>query len=407
MLSKSLRIEAVSSILVQIFIQLSPLITFPYLVKTLSVSNFGLFSFAWAISQYFILIIEYGFNLTAIKEVTNNGSVKNIFYNVIFARTFLYLFCLILICIYIYIQNLSVTDSLIYFGFFLQILSTIFMSQWTYRYFEKIKLLLIPASIILILNPLLTFYFVDNYNDGYLAALIQGGTNLGASLISFLVIKKFIDKNKSNNIKIEPLRHLKDSFSIFIANLSFSTYAVSPPIILGMISGMQDVALFSAASKIRAIGVGLLLPISNVLYSKILKLIKDQRQKEILNITLLYILLSFCVASFFYLLSDLIAEYIIGKSYIGMGFLIKSFSPIIFFVCVNTYISQSLILANGYNKLYTVIPLLCCLLYIIISYPIMHYYGALGAIITVNIVEGFSFFIMIFFIYQKKVLNIL
>ena len=68
----------------QIVSYVIPLISLPYLSRVLGVEKFGLVFFAFAFMQYFIMLTDYGFGLSAIKAsciiVANAGNMyKNLF----------------------------------------------------------------------------------------------------------------------------------------------------------------------------------------------------------------------------------------------------------------------------------------------------------------------------------------
>lgn len=405
-MKNNLKINMLSGVIFQISIQLSPLIIFPHLVKTLTVAEFGYFSFFWAICQYFILIVEYGFNLTAIQDASRTDNLKKLFTCIVYSRLILFAGCSLLFFISCFYTGYSVERNLIFIGFLLQVLSTVFLNQWVFRFYEKIHLLLIPALVNLILTPVLIYFMVQEPTDSYVAALVQGGVSLLISIMSLVII------NRTFNLKFIPVNvrdviaTLKKSFSIFIANFSFGLYAVSPPIILGIISNVSEVALFSAASKVRAAGVGFLLPVSNVLYVTIGKIIKNKETEKTMKIIVFFTALCFAVSISIYYAANIIVTYLMGESYYESVMMIEIFSAIIFFVSMNSFLSQSLFLSYGYKNIYTKISLICCLIYLIVFYPLISNFGALGTVFTILIVESISFLIISYNIKKLRLLSL-
>lgn len=61
----------------------APLIVYPYLMIVLGAEKFGYIGFSLAIIQYLMLIVDFGFNLSATKRIAiaqnNQSELNNIF----------------------------------------------------------------------------------------------------------------------------------------------------------------------------------------------------------------------------------------------------------------------------------------------------------------------------------------
>jgi PST family polysaccharide transporter len=56
--------------LLQIVTYALPIVIIPYLFRALGAEKFGLIAFAQAFVQYFMILTDYGFSITATKEIS-------------------------------------------------------------------------------------------------------------------------------------------------------------------------------------------------------------------------------------------------------------------------------------------------------------------------------------------------
>ncbi|MEQ8304005.1 MAG: flippase [Cyclobacteriaceae bacterium] len=377
---------------------LVPLITIPYLLRTIGVVNFGQVSLAQAIISYFIIITEYGFNLTATREVSiekdNSTNVSTIFSNTITTQALLSLLSFACLIVLVYTIPFFISQRILFLNSFLLVIGQILVMSWFFQGIERMKFItclnLISKSLLLIL----IIAFIKKPDDYIYVPLFYASGNILSGLISLWIIaKKFHVKYRAPQLRII-VKKLQDGFPVFISSLSVSAYINSNLIILGLFTSEINIGLYSAAEKIMQVVRQLLIVFSQSIYPRICLLaqISHDQVKQFLKTFFLpfsILIISGCLIVGIF--SDNIATILIGYHSSTASILIKILiiSPAV--VCFNIPFYQTL-LAYDFRKKYMTVILMGAIVNIILNFILASYFGPVGTAITVVATEVFVTF---------------
>ena len=119
-----------------------PLITFPYLIRVLGIEKFGLIMFAQATMYYFEILIDFGFNLSATREVALNSKKPNKLNEIISAvfsiKFILLLFASLILVVIINLFDKFLDESLLYYYSFLKVMALAFFPIWFYNIIRRL-----------------------------------------------------------------------------------------------------------------------------------------------------------------------------------------------------------------------------------------------------------------------------
>lgn len=254
---------------------LLPLITFPYLIRVLGVDKFGLVMFAQATMYYFEILVDFGFNLSATREVALNAKNKSKL-NEIISSVFSIKLVLLIISGLLLLLILSVFDrfsdeSLIYYYSFLKVIAFAFFPVWFFQGIEKMKYVTIINIISKVIFTILIFVFIQSEKDYLLVPLVDAfGFMIGSLVALYYVFKRFNHSFVFNKFTIIKQSFI-DSSMFFLSRVSVSLYTSSNILMLGLVASNVMVGYYAIAEKLYIVLRNLYQPIVQVIYPYISK----------------------------------------------------------------------------------------------------------------------------------------
>lgn len=258
-----------------------PLLTVPYLLRVLGPDKFGLISFAQAITQYFVMLSDYGFNLTAVRAISVNREdhqkVSEIYCSVMLIKIALLTLCfLILILLCLSVSKFR-EDVLVYVLTFGIAIGGILFPTWLFQGLEKMKMMAMLSFFPKVFFTLMIFLFIRTKDDYIYHPAISSLGFLLTGLISIWIIAKKFRLTFQVPSKVVIVSQLKDGFYVFISMMGNSLYSTSNVFILGLLTNNLLVGYFSAAEKIVRAVSGFMLVTSQTIYPFIGKLVSESK----------------------------------------------------------------------------------------------------------------------------------
>ncbi|MFZ0439138.1 MAG: oligosaccharide flippase family protein, partial [Candidatus Sulfotelmatobacter sp.] len=120
-----------------------PLAVLPYLVRVLGVERYGLVAFAQSLAQGFIFITDYGFNLSATKQISrvrhDQAEVSRIFWAVMTVKGAFLLFGMVILTAMLLTVPRFHADTLTYAIAYVAVLGSVLFPLWLFQGAEQMR----------------------------------------------------------------------------------------------------------------------------------------------------------------------------------------------------------------------------------------------------------------------------
>jgi PST family polysaccharide transporter len=392
---------------------LVPLLLMPYVVRRLGPEYFGLASFSQSFVLYFTLIINYGFDLSATREVAKaTGNMQRqgqIFNEILQVKIFLFVISSILFLIILAVTPKLKEHALLHIVSYLINIGAVLFPMWFFQGINRLKIATIFNFSAKVFMALLVVLFVHNTNDyiNYNGTLSFAQIMLGISSFIYVYKKYAIQLRWIGWLKMRVI--LKQGLSLFLSMIVINFYSASNVFILGLLSTNAAAGYLSAASKIIAVVFNtILIPLSYILYPKIGFLLKQDYnnglvlfKKNVWISLILGVLMSLVLYTF----SNLVVVIWLGNNFSPVVKLLKFLSPIPLFISLtNAFGIQGLLNLNNdkiFLKITTIGSIICIVSNLILVKP-YHEYGAAFSWIVAELFITVASFVLL----KKQILYV-
>ncbi|GGN37366.1 MULTISPECIES: flippase [Marinomonas] len=384
-----------------------PLLTLPFLVRVLGVELFGQLAFVTAFMYYFVVLADYGFNLTATRDISihrdDGNRINHIYSNVMVIKSLLLIvgfFCS-LTCVLLVPSFFEYWP--LYLASFVVVVCQALFPVWFFQGMEAMKYvsyLSVSAKVVLTAG---VFIFISGPED-YLWVPVL--TALGFFL-SVLVALYLIHVKYQVSFQWPPLAEIRQSlvegWFVFLSQMKITLFSSSNIVILGMMVGPVAVGYYVAAEKIMRTLALAQTPITSALFPLIAKKMATDKVAAITKlkkIAYMGSVLYLCLLGSVYFFSDSIITLFYGEEMQASTWVLKVMLIIPLFIFLNNIFGTQILLNTGREKSFFYILLAAAVLSLVLCVTLTYFFSYQGTTIALLVTE--IFIVLAFFVLVRK-----
>ncbi len=383
--------------IVQFANYLAPLIILPYLFPVLGPSKYGLTEMARAITVYFLILTDYGFSLSATREISlhrdDSQRVSEVFSCVLLLKALLVVLSFLILSLLVFAVPQLRADWAVYYLSFGNVLGMWLFPIWLFQGLERMKyipLLNVTAKTLVIVS---VFVFIHSPDDYLYAPLLQSA---GTILIGVggLILALYLFPVRFRFPPVGALRReLAHGWHLFLSRMAVTLYTTTNIVILGLLTDPAFVAYYAAGDKIvRAVADGLLVPLAQAIFPHVGRLASQSRPAALrftARVAKLAGAVTLLLSVGLFLAAPSLAALVMHEEFAGGAEVIRILSPLPFLTIMANLLGVQILVNFGLQalltKILTLVGILNVLLAVLLAGPFQHL-GVAAASLTTEIV---------------------
>ena len=371
-----------------------PLLTVPYLVRVLGPEYFGLLAFATATIMYCMLITDYGFNLSATRQVSihrdDKDKINEIFSSVIMIKTVLMMVSFGLMSLLVFNFEKFSQHWEVYYITFGMVIGQVLFPVWLFQGMERMKYITYLNIVSKGLFTLCVFIFVQEQADFLYVPLLTAMGFIVSGICSLHIAKKKFNVRFIWQTSAMLKFQLAEGWHVFFSSIAISLYTISTSFILGLFTNNTVVGYFSAADKVVQAVKGLYGPVSQAIYPLISNKIHKDKQAGLAFIQKIIWVVGigmFVMSTLLFLFAEHIVYLMLGEQYQQSVLPLQIMAYLPFIIALSNIFGIQTMLNLGYKREFSVFVTITALSGVGSALLLTPLYQAIGVSIAMLFVE--------------------
>lgn len=390
MQNRSVRKNYIYNTSYQILAIITPIITTPYVSRTLGAESVGIFNYIYSIATIFSLICALGTRAYGQREIAYNqnniDARSKVFYEIIYLKAIVLILTSIL-----YFALAMILDTYTIFllpGYF-YVLASFFDISWLFQGMEDFPKTVIRNTVVKILSIVMVFIFVKSENDITKYILIMGGSTFAGQIYMWSYLPQVI--NRCNKTERNIVKHLKPAFILFLPSIATYVYTSLDKVMLGTMSSQSEVGYYSQSEKIVKLVMTIVTSLGTVLIPRMANLIKRKDWEKVKQYFensvqfVFFIGLPMTVGLAF--VANQFIPIFLGNGYTKSIILLQLLSPLIMIIGIASVTGQTVLISMGKQSYYTFSVLCGAISNCVLNFILIPHQAAIGASIATLVAE--------------------
>jgi len=231
---------------------LLPLIILPYLVDVLGLEKFGVVMMATSFITFFNILVDFGFNISATREVSlirhDKEQLSRFFWTVLLIKLILIFTGFIILLLLIFLIPKLRQEAWVYLFSFGFVIGQALFPAWFFQGIEKMRVITIVNVTAKLIFTGLIFLLIKHQDQYVYVPVLNSLGFIIAGLMGLFISFKYISLRKPLAKEMNKL--VKDSAFLFVSNFSTNLYTSANTFILGMFAGDYLAGIYASMEKL-------------------------------------------------------------------------------------------------------------------------------------------------------------